>query len=45
MLYKGIMDVYYVNRMKPMNVLRGQNAVFVVKPGGIYNKTDNVRIT
>ena len=32
MLYKGIMGVYYVNRMKPMDVLGGQNAVFVVNP-------------
>jgi len=39
------MDVYYVNRMKPMNVLRGKNAVFILKPGGIYNKTGDVRIT
>jgi len=45
MLYKGMMDVYYVNLMKPMNLLPGQNTVFVVKPGGIYNTTGNVRIT
>lgn len=45
MLYREIMNVYYVKLMKPMNVLRGQNAVFTVKPGGIYNKTGNLRTT
>ena len=44
MLHREIMDVYYVNPMKPKSVLRGQNAVFIVKPGDIY-KTGNVRVT
>ena len=39
------MDIYYLKYMKPMKVLRGQNVVFIVKPGGIYNKTGNLSIT
>jgi len=44
MRYREIRDVYYVKHMKTMNVLRGQNAVFIVKRVGIYNKTGNLSI-